>query len=210
MRLRKVPGALEKIKLSPYVITVPLKFNGSYSELFKNNNPIRLEIGSGKGQFLIKMALKYPNINFIGLEKSSSVLVRAIEKIGDLKLSNLYFINEDASNIDSLFYKEIDLIYLNFSDPWPKKRHAKRRLTNLIFLKKYDNIFKNKSIIFFKTDNQNFFEDSLIYFNNYNYLIKEISLDLHNNNSVSTIMTEYEEKFVNEGKRIYWVVVQRL
>ncbi len=209
MRLRKVPGALEKIKSSPYVIDEPLKFNGSYNELFKNNNPIRLEIGSGKGQFLIKMALKYPNINFIGLEKSSSVLVRAIEKVGTLKLSNLYFINEGASNIASLFYKEIDLIYLNFSDPWPKKRHAKRRLTNLSFLKKYDNVFKDKSIIFFKTDNQIFFENSLVCFNDYNYLIKEISLDLHNNNFVS-IMTEYEERFVNMDKRIYWVVVQRL
>ena len=169
---------------------------------FNNNNPIYLEIGTGKCKFIIENAYKYPNINFIGIERSDSVLALGVKQIKD-DIPNLRLINYDANKIEELFNHEIDLIYLNFSDPWPKKRHAKRRLTSIEFLKKYDNVFKNDKIIVQKTDNRLLFESSIISLTNYEYKIEEISLDLHNSDISDNIKTEYEDKFSNKGCKIY-------
>ena len=206
MRLRNITGAKERINVSTYSIKEPYELKGHYNELFKNSNPIHLEIGTGKGDFLIAMAEKYPDINFIGIEKYDSVLVRAIEKIDSKKLNNIYFMREDALNIEKIFEKEISKIYLNFSDPWPKERHAKRRLTSPNLLSKYDNIFKENKIIQMKTDNRHLFEYSLISMNEYGYKIVEINLDLYEDDIKDNIPTEYETKFVNQGKKIYRAV----
>ena len=147
MRLKNIKGASEKILKGKYFINNPSEYKGKWNKLFNNNNPIYIEIGMGKGKFIIKNAIENPNINYIGRDMYDSVILRAVEKTNDLELNNLYLIRMDARLINDIFNKEIDLIYLNFSDPWPKERHAKRRLTSPIFLERYDSIFKN-SIIF--------------------------------------------------------------
>ena len=207
MRLRKVKYASEKIDASKYVIKNYKDFTGHFKDLFNNNNPIYIEIGMGKGNFIINNALRNPNINYIGIEKFDSVMVRAIEKIENINIPNLKFIKMDAIDIDNVFKNEISKIYLNFSDPWPKKRHANRRLTSLIFLKKYDKIFNGEKNITMKTDNRKLFEYSLMSFTNYDYKINEISLNLYEDDISLNIQTEYEEKFVSKGLIIYFVDV---
>jgi tRNA (guanine-N7-)-methyltransferase len=207
MRLKNVKGAKDKIEASKYIITDPLKHKGNYSKVFNNNNPIRLEIGMGKGQFILDNAIKYPGINFIGIEKFDSVIVRAIEKIEQYDLPNLRLIKADALNIENFFSKEIDLVYLNFSDPWPKKRHADRRLTSFVFLNKYDIIFKNKSHIIMKTDNRHLFEYSIKSLTDFGYKIENISLNLYCDDVTDNIKTEYEEKFHAKGYPIYKIEV---
>ena len=145
MRLKNIKGASEKILLGKYFINNPTEYKGKWHELFKNNNPIYIEIGMGKGNFIIKNALDNPNINYIGIEMYDSVILRAVEKTNELELNNLYLIRMDARLIEEVFDKEIDLIYLNFSDPWPKDRHAKRRLTSPRFLERYSKIFRDNS-----------------------------------------------------------------
>ena len=179
MRLKNVKGAKERIEISKYIIKDPVSLKGKYKTLFKNKKPIHLEIGTGKGDFLIGMAMKYPDINFLGIEKYDSVLVRAIEKVDELELNNIFFIREDAFIVDDMFDHEIEKLYLNFSDPWPKERHAKRWLTSPIFLKKYDSIFKKGKEIQMKTDNRKLFEYSLISLTNNGYVINEMNLDLY-------------------------------
>ena len=208
MRLRNVPKAKEILDNSNYIIHNYLEMTGNFHSVFSNDNPIYLEIGTGKGNFIIENAKRYPNINFIGIEKYDSVLVRAIEKPGCLELDNLKFIRTDAKNIDNIFNKEISKLYLNFSDPWPKDRHEKRRLTSDTFLKRYDNIFVNDKIIEFKTDNRKLFEYSVKSFTDYNYRINSLSLDLHQDTS-DNIMTEYEEKFSKKGQVIYYIKVSK-
>lgn len=208
MRLKNVKGAKEKIEASNYIIKTPEIYKGKYQTLFNNTNPIHLEIGMGKGDFIIKMAKKYPNINFIGMEMFDSVIVRATEKLENEEISNLKLIKMDATNIENVFSHEISCIYLNFSDPWPKKRHAKRRLTSEIFLNKYDNIFKDKKRIIQKTDNRHLFEYSLLSFVNHNYKIDKISLDL-TNDDLENVTSEYEEKFIKLGLPIYMVEVYK-
>lgn len=208
MRLRNVRGASEIIDNCTFLIKDYKELKGRYKELFNNDNPIHIEIGMGKGNFIIGMAKKYPEINFIGIEKFDSVIVRAIEKI-DEEIPNLKLIRMDATEIADVFYKEIDTIYLNFSDPWPKNRHANRRLTSLNFLKKYDNVFKNEKNIIMKTDNRKLFEFSLLEFNNYDYKFQEISLDLYNDDIKDNVQTEYEKKFHNLGFPIYKVIVKK-
>ena len=203
MRLKNVKGAKERINISKYIIINPFDNKGNYKALFKNKNPIHLEIGTGKGDFLIEMAKRNPDINFIGIEKYDSVLVRAIEKCDLLELSNIYFIREDAMEIEKIFDSEIDKIYLNFSDPWPKERHTKRRLTSPVFLAKYEKIFKNNKCIQMKTDNRKLFEYSLMSLVEFGYKINEISLDLYEDNLKDNVPTEYETKFVKIGKKIY-------
>ena len=207
MRLRNVKGAASVIESSPYIIKDYETYKGNFKTLFNNKNPIHIEIGMGKGDFIIGMAKKYPNLNFIGIEKYDSVIVRAIEKI-DEDIPNLKLIRMDAQNIENVFYKEIDTLYLNFSDPWPKNRHENRSLTSINFLKKYDNIFKNTKNIEMKTDNRKLFEFSLIEFNNYKYRIESISLDLHSDDIKDNVETEYERKFKKLGP-IYRVVVKK-
>lgn len=208
MRLRNVPKAKEILDNSNYIIHNYLEMTGNFHSVFSNDNPIYLEIGTGKGNFIIENAKRYPNINFIGIEKYDSVLVRAIEKLGCLELDNLKFIRADAKNIDNIFNKEISKLYLNFSDPWPKDRHEKRRLTSDTFLKRYDNLFVNDKIIEFKTDNRKLFEYSVKSFTDYNYRINSLSLDLHQDTS-DNIMTEYEEKFSKKGQVIYYIKVSK-
>lgn len=206
MRLKHVKNAEERIKKGTHYIESPEEFKGAWNKIFKNNNPIHLEIGMGKGDFIIEKALSNPNINFVGLERYDSVIVRAIEKSNELELSNLKLIRIDARKIEDVFAKEIDTIYLNFSDPWPKDRHAKRRLTSPNFLEKYDHIFKDIPHIIMKTDNDglfNYSKESLI---NYGYTINEVSDDLYNSNYLDgNIQTEYEKKFVSKGIKINYL-----
>ena len=204
MRIRNIKNADELIGNSDYIVDNPSDYKGKWSSLFGNNKPINLEIGMGKGDFIIDMAIKNPDINFIGLEKYTSVIVRAVKKLSDMNLSNLKLINIDALNIDDIFYKEINLIYLNFSDPWPKKRTAKRRLTSTVFLKIYDSIFKSKKEIKLKTDNQVLFESSILSLNEYGYKIVDISLDLWSTDKVYS-ETEYEHKFRSMGVNIKYL-----
>ena len=209
MRLRNVKGAKEIIESSNYVVLDYKKYRSNYNKLFKNNNPIYVEIGMGKGKFIIDNAMKYPNINFIGIEKYDSVVVRAIQKLEDKDIPNLKIIRMDALEITDVFDKEVSRIYLNFSDPWPKDRHEHRRLSSDIFLKKYDLIFKDNKNIVMKTDNRNLFEYSVKSFVNYGYKINDISLNLHQANYPDNIMTEYEEKFVSKGSLIYMIDVSK-
>lgn len=209
MRLRNVKGSGEIIEKSNYIIKDPKQIKGKYKSIFNNDNPIYIEIGMGKGDFIINNAKKYPNINFIGIEKYDSVIVRAIQKIELENIPNLKLIRIDAMEIDEIFDKEINLVYLNFSDPWPKERNSKRRLTSEVFLKKYDSIFmKNKRIIM-KTDNRKLFEFSIQSLTDYNYKIKDISLNLYEDNIKNNIPTEYEMKFHNCGCIIYKIDVQK-
>lgn len=208
MRLKNIKGAKDKIQNSKYIILKPEDYKGKYNKLFKNNNEIHLEIGMGKGDFIINMAKKNKNINFIGLERYDSVILRATEKLENEDLPNLKLIRFDATNIEEIFDREIDTIYLNFSDPWPKNRHEDRRLSSKKFLKRYDKIFKDKCHIIQKTDNRKLFEFSLMSYIDYGYKIKNISLNLHEDN-FDMINTEYENKFVSLGFPIYMVEVDK-
>ena len=209
MRLKKIKGAEEKIKESKYIIQNPRDYKGKYSSLFNNDNDIEIEIGMGKGTFIINKAKQNPNINYIGIEKFDSVIVRAVEKLENENLENLKLIKMDAEEINEIFQNEIDLIYLNFSDPWPKKRHSKRRLSSIKFLEKYDNLFKGTKRIIMKTDNRKLFEYSIKSFTDYNYKIEKISLDLYDDDLKDNIPTEYENKFVSLGQRIYMIEVHK-
>ena len=204
MRLRNVKNAASIVENSNYVINNPKEFVGKFQSLFNNDNPINIEIGMGKGDFIIGMAQKYPNINFIGIEKYESVMVRAIEKLENIELPNLKLIRMDAIEIDEVFNKEINTIYLNFSDPWPKKRHAKRRLTSEIFLRLYDKIFIGIPHIIQKTDNIGLFASSLVSLSKYGYSLEEVSLDLKNED-IDNVVTEYENKFMNLGTNINYL-----
>ena len=201
MRLKNVKGANEIIEKGTYYIDNPYQYKGYWNKYFGNDNPIYVEIGMGKGDFIIENALRYKDINFIGVEKYDSVIVRAIQKSNELELDNLKIIRVDANKLDDIFDKEIDTIYLNFSDPWPKDRHAKRRLTSNIFLDIYSKIFKDRNRIVMKTDNINLFNYSLESLSNYGYDIvyKTNDLDCLNENN---IMTEYEKRFYNLGVKI--------
>lgn len=207
MRLRNIPNALETIKESKYFI----KNNETISskKIFNNSNELYVEIGCGKGDFIVNSAIKNPDKNYIAIEKYASVLLKAVEKANKLELDNLYFMSMDATLIDSIFKNEIDGLYLNFSDPWPKKRHVERRLTSDTFLDKYENIFKNEKIIQMKTDNRKLFEFSLIKFVEHNYKIENISLDLYHDDIKDNVPTEYERKFANKGNNIYQVNVKK-
>ncbi len=204
MRLRNVKNATSIIENCSFVIKNPKEYKGQYNKLFNNENDIHLEIGMGKGSFLLDMALKHPNINFIGIEKYDSIVCRAIQKIEPISPSNLKIIVTDALELADIFSKEITTIYLNFSDPWPKKKHAKRRLTSITFLPIYDNIFKDSKTIIQKTDNISLFESSIISLSKYGYTIEDISLDLANTD-IENSLTEYEQKFMNQGAKINYL-----
>lgn len=208
MRIRNIKNKEEILNNCLYVVNNPYINKGNWSKVFNNNNPIFLEIGTGKCKFIIENAKKYKDINFIGIERNASVLALGIKNI-DEDLPNLKLINVDALKLDEVFDKEISTIYLNFSDPWPKKRNIKRRLTSGNHLKIYEKIFKNDYIIKQKTDNRNLFEYSLISFSNNGYILKDISLDLHNDKKSDNINTEYEEKFSKKGYPIYMLEVYK-
>ena len=208
MRLKNIKGASEKILLGKYFINNPNDYKGKWHILFKNNNPIYIEIGMGKGKFITENALNNPNINYIGIEMYDSVILRAVEKTNDLELNNLYLIRMDARLIEEVFDKEIDLIYLNFSDPWPKDRHAKRRLTSPRFLDRYDKIFKDNKVIIMKTDNNPLFDYSISTLEEKGYILSNITRDLHKDRD-NIITTEYEDKFVNKGIKINYLEARK-
>lgn len=210
MRLRKVKYAAELIAVFPqYVITAPEDQKGKWRKIFGNENDIELEIGSGKGKFIYEKALSYPKKNFIGIEKFDSVIVRALEKQMENPLPNLKLIRFDAEHIENVFSNgEISKVYLNFSDPWPKARQAKRRLTSNRFLSRYTNIIKKDGIIELKTDNQDFFEYSVEEFeNDTRYKIDKIDRDLYNNLPKDNIQTEFEMRFVKKGNSINYLKI---
>lgn len=202
MRLKHIKDADKIINKSAYIIENPEEYKGKWNKLFINENNIEIEIGTGKGKFIIEKAIQNPNINFIGIEKYDSPLVSAVKKLEELDINNLRLICYDALNIENIFDKEISKIYLNFSDPWPKKRHTKRRLTSDRFLEKYDLIFKDTKRIEMKTDNDDLFEYSCESLTNYGYKIIE-----KDTNHISNITTEYEDKFRNIGKNINYINV---
>lgn len=208
MRLRNVKNAKDIVENSEYVIQNPVEYKGRFNELFGNKNPIRLEIGMGKGNFILDMAKKNPKVNFIGVEKYQSIVCRAIEKAERSELSNVKFICVDAMELSNIFDKEIDIIYLNFSDPWPKKRHAKRRLTSHLFLPIYDQIFKGEKVIIQKTDNVGLFESSIVSLSTYGYVIEDISMDLASTGRENSL-TEYEAKFMGLGIKINYLEARK-
>ena len=202
LRLKNVKNASNNIKGSEYIILNPNDYKGKWNKLFGNQNPINIEIGMGKGDFIIEMAKKNPNVNFIGIEMFDSVMVRAVQKLENQNLDNLKLIRMDATYINDVFDREIDTIYLNFSDPWPKKRHEKRRLTSHEFLKRYDLIFKGSKNIIQKTDNIGLFAFSLQSLSTFGYVLNFVTLDLHQTKTEDNVMTEYEKKFVSNGVKI--------
>ena len=204
MRLRNVKNKEEILNNSKYLVKDYDKHIGNWNKLFKNNNPIYIEIGMGKGKFIRENAKKYPNINFIGIEKYDSVVAKCLPKIED-DISNLLIVRMDALEIDKVFDHEIDRIYLNFSDPWPKVRHHSRRLSSKIFLDKYDNIFKSNKEIYMRTDNKDLFTYSIESFSKKGYILEDVTLDLHSNIDDGFITTEYEDKFSSLGMPIYSV-----
>ncbi|WP_226670193.1 tRNA (guanosine(46)-N7)-methyltransferase TrmB [Metabacillus litoralis] len=207
MRLRHKPWANDFItEHSQYAISNPEQYKGRWHEVFGNHNPIHIEVGTGKGQFLAGMSQQHPDINYIGIELFDSIIVAAIQKAVDLQLSNLKLLNVNAKDLTDYFdQNEVQRVYLNFSDPWPKARHTKRRLTYKEFLSLYEKILIKGGEIHFKTDNQGLFEYSLISFSEYGLRLKFICLDLHQSDFEGNIMTEYEEKFSGKGQRIYRV-----
>ena len=212
MRLRNVKGSREMILSNEYVVKEPEEHKGAWKKLFKNSNPIHIEIGMGKGKFITELAKKNPEINYIGIEKYSSVLVRALEKRKELESDNLLFLRMEAEHICDVFdMNEIDRIYLNFSDPWPKERHEKRRLTSKEFLARYNMFLKKDGHVEFKTDNRDLFDFSLEQAELASWKVKDVTFHLHNSKyAEGNVMTEYEEKFSKEGKPIHRMVVFRL
>ncbi|MCB5952789.1 tRNA (guanosine(46)-N7)-methyltransferase TrmB [Enterococcus sp. BWT-B8] len=207
MRVRKRPGAEELLAAHPeYVVDEPEKWQGRWHERFGNDYPIHIEIGTGKGQFVAGMAKANPEINYIGIEMQVSVLSIALEKVLEEELPNLQLLHVNGEALTQYFAEnEVDQIYLNFSDPWPKKRHEKRRLTSKPFLAVDEKILKPNGEIHFKTDNQGLFEYSLGSFSKYGMIIEQVWLDLHSSSYEGNIMTEYEEKFSAKGQPIYRV-----
>ena len=204
MRLKHIKNADVIISNCKYVVNNPLDYKGKWKQLFSNDNDIEIEIGTGKGKFIISKAIENPNINYIGIEKYDSPLVSAVKKLEEVEISNLKLICFDAMNIEDVFDREVSKIYLNFSDPWPKKRHTKRRLSSPMFLNKYDSLFKNNKVIEMKTDNDGLFEYSRESFLEYGYKIKD-----ENTNYFDKFTTEYEDKFISLGKNINYIRVEK-
>ncbi len=206
MEYIKIKDADRIINESAYLVGNALKYRGKWHDFFGNKNPIHLELGMGRGDFIINMAIAHPNINYIGLEIDASQMVSAVEKLKSKKLPNLKLINADARDIDKIFGKEIDTIYLTFSEPWPKKIDEKKRFTHFSYLKLYDKIFKKNKHIILKTDNKGLFAYSLETLSQYWYVFDRVSLDLHHDeNPISNIMTDFEKKYYEEGRPIYYV-----
>ena len=212
MRLRNVPGSREAIADNDMAINEPTELKGKWKEEFGNDNPIRIEIVMCKGKFITTLAMENPDINYIGIEKYSSVLIRAIERCEEIEVPNLRFIRMEAEYICDVFEKgEVDRIYLNFSDPWPKDRHAKRRLTSKQFFERYDVILKKDGIVEFKTDNDLLFQFSLEQVPEAGWELIEQTWDLHNDERLmqGNVMTEYESKFSQMGNPIHKLIAKR-
>ena len=212
MRLKNVPGSREAIADSDLVIHEPEKVKGTWREIFGNDKPIHIEIGMGKGKFIHEMARLHPEINYIGIEKYSSVLLRALQKMEAEPLDNLLFIRMDAENIAEVFAEdEVDRIYLNFSDPWPKDRHAKRRLPSKEYLARYNQFLKKDGVLEFKTDNRGLFDFALEELEPAGWKAKQVTFDLHKDEEMmqGNVMTEYEVKFSSMGNPICKYIISR-
>ena len=214
MRLRNVTGSRDVIAADEYAIHDPYEqkaLKGHWNDLFGNDNPIHIEVGMGKGKFIMILAEQNPDINYIGIEKYSSVLIRALEKRKSYEGNNVYFIRMEAEEIADIFAAgEVSRIYLNFSDPWPKDRHAKRRLTSRVFWDRYDRILVPDGRVVFKTDNRVLFDFSLEEIKEAGWEIENVTYDLHNSEFIKgNVMTEYEEKFTAKGNPICRVVAFR-
>ena len=214
MRLRNIPGAQDAILESAYVVQEPEKHKGSWGDLFEKKQPLHIEVGMGKGRFLMDLARLHPEINYVGIEKYSSVLIRALEKMEEEEtpLPNICFIRMDAEDIVKVFAKnEVDRIYLNFSDPWPKDRHAKRRLTSKEFMARYDQILVPDGQVEFKTDNRPLFDFSVESVKEAGWQLKAVTYDLHHDEELvqGNVMTEYEERFSAKGNPIHKLIAVR-
>ncbi len=207
MRLRNMKNKSEILNHCSFLVLNGKNYKGHWCDYFNNSNEIRIEIGMGKGKFLLEEAINHPEINFIGIDRFDNVLARAILKI-DKPLANLCILRCNAIELNEYFDHEVGLIYLNFSDPWPRDRHSKRRLSSPSFLKVYESIFIDKYQIKMKTDNRKLFEYSILSFTNDNYKIEELSLDLHKDDYHMPI-TEYEENFMRKDYPIYYVFVSK-
>jgi len=216
MRLRNIPGADDAIMRHPIAIKQEKEYRGKWGTLFANTNPIHIEIGMGKGQFLLNLAKRNPNINYIGIERYSSVLLRALEKFDTeefCELTNIRFICMDAMELPEVFAEEeVSKIYLNFSDPWPKARHARRRLTSTQFLEQYDKVLSKDGVVEFKTDNRPLFEFSLEQIEEAGWKLLGHTFDLHHDEvmNLGNVMTEYEEKFSSMGNPIHKLIAKRI
>lgn len=204
MRLRHIPGSEEEIAQSPYVIREPKTHRGNFRQVFGNDHSIEIEVGMGKGRFIMEMARLHPDVNYIGIERYSSVLLRALQKRAEIKLDNVFFMCVDAKDLAEIFMPgEVDRIYLNFSDPWPKDRHARRRLTSPDFMKVYGQILTPTGTVEFKTDNARLFEYSLEAIPEAGWELAAYTFDLHHDEMAEgNIMTEYELKFSTQGNQI--------
>jgi tRNA (guanine-N7-)-methyltransferase len=211
MRRRNIKGSVETVEENAYILQEPEAYKGKWNTLFGNENPIHIEIGMGKGKFIMQLAATNPNTNYIGIEKYSSVMFRALEKRKDIELPNLHLIRFDAEYLNDIFEKdEIARVYLNFSDPWPKDRHAKRRLTSREFLIRYNACLVIEGEVIFKTDNRELFDFSLEEVKAAGWELRGVTFDLHNSEYLEgNIMTEYEEKFVALGNPIHKLVAYR-
>ena len=205
MRMRKKKNCAARIERCGDIrITDPENHKGKWNEVFGNNNPIHVEIGCGKGSFIVGMAKMYPDVNFIAIEKVEDVIVMAMEKAISNEIENVRFMDLDAERIEEFFEKgEIKRIYLNFSDPWKKGKQAKRRLTHKNFLDRYKKVLNSGDYIWFKTDNQKLFEFSLNSFCTEGFKLRNITLDLHNSGFEGNVITEYEQRFMDLGQPIY-------
>ena len=212
MRLRNITGADVYIENSEFVVQDFKGQKGNWKEVFGNTNPVHIEVGMGKGRFLMDMAALNPDINYVGIEMYSSVLLRAVQKMEETPLNNLRFIRMDAREIEEVFEKgEVSKIYLNFSDPWPKDRHAKRRLPSRQFLARFDKILKKEGNLEFKTDNRDLFDFAVEEVEPAGWKIEAITYDLHHDETMNqgNVMTEYEEKFSSKGNPIYKYIISR-
>ena len=206
MRYNIVKDADNILESSSYLIKNPEKYKGSWKSLFNNNNPICLELGMGRGSFIIEMARLHPNINYIGLELDKNQTAYAINNIGGKKLNNLKLICADATRILDFFGKEIDTIYLTFSEPWPKRGDEKKRFTHINYLKLYDRIFRKNKHIILKTDNKILFASALESLSSYWYTFDKVSMDLHNDERrIENVMTDFEKQYFKEKRQIYYV-----
>jgi tRNA (guanine-N7-)-methyltransferase len=211
MRLRHIPGSEQEIEASPYVVQNPEEKKGRWNEVFGNERPIEIEVGMGKGRFIMELASLHPEINYVGIERYPSVLLRGLQKRAEMELNNIVFMCVDAKNLSEIFNQgEVQKIYLNFSDPWPKDRHTKRRLTSEEFMEVYDKILKPDGVVEFKTDNKGLFEYSLEAIPGDVWEIKESTFDLHHSEmGEGNVMTEYEEKFSLKGNPIFKLIAGR-
>lgn len=213
MRLRNIPGSREVIGESKYVIHEMEEKRGRWSEVFQNDHPVYIEVGMGKGRFITQLAIQNPDKNFVGIEKYSSVLLRALEKREQQpELTNLYFLRMDAEDLERVFGTgEVAGIYLNFSDPWPKDRHAKRRLPSKEFLARYDKILAREGKVEFKTDNKDLFDFALDQVKEAGWNLEACTYDLHHEEemAIGNIMTEYEERFSSQGNPICKMIISR-